>query len=404
LDHVKSDRDASAKAADAFGLPLDTPPMEAAIAASIPVAGGPWQYEPKWDGFRCLCFKADDKIEMRAKSGKPLDRYFPEMIRAIAEAAPHQFVLDGELAIEIDGRFSFDALQMRLHPAESRIRKLAAETPASLIAFDLLVRPDGASLIDEPLRRRRSALEKLVASVGHSARLLLSPMTRDAEDAENWLAQAGQGALDGIVAKRLDDPYRAGERAMVKVKPHRTADCVVGGFRYLSNRREVGSLLLGLYDEAGRLNHVGFTASIPNAERGELTRRLEDLRAPPGFTGDAPGGPSRWSTARNSAWEPLRPELVVEVSFNQVTAGRLRHGTTLVRWRPDKAPRQCTMDQLPPPVRHRTAECSPRRGVEESENRRQGWQRNSINRSSRLASRSRAAPSRTIPPPAAGAR
>jgi len=333
----------------AFGLPLDTPPMEAVIADAIPVAGGPWQYEPKWDGFRCLCFKQGDRVEMRAKSGKPLGRYFPEMIAALAQATPRQFVLDGELAIEIDGRFSFDALQMRLHPAESRVRKLAAETPASLIAFDLLVGPDGASLMEEPLRLRRAALETLVASLGASARLLLSPMTCDAKDAENWLAQAGQGALDGIVAKRLDDPYRAGERAMIKVKPHRTADCVVGGFRYLSTRREVGSLLLGLYDDAGRLNHVGFTATIPNVERAELTRRLEALRAPPGFTGDAPGGPSRWSTARSAAWEPLRPELVVEVSFNQITAGRLRHGTTLVRWRPDKAPRQCTTAQFVPP-------------------------------------------------------
>lgn len=299
-----------------FGLPLDTPPMEAALAEAIPLTGGPWQYEPKWDGFRCLCFKAGDRVEMRAKSGKPLGRYFPEMIAVLAEATPDRFVLDGELTIEIDERFSFDALQMRLHPAESRVRRLAAETPASLIAFDILIRPDGTRCLDEPLRRRREVLEGLFESIATPSRLVLSPMTRKAEEAELWLAQAGQGALDGIVAKRLDEPYRSGERAMVKVKPRRTADCVVGGFRYLSNRPEVGSLLLGLYDAAGRLNHVGFTATIANVERAALTRRLEALRAPPGFTSDAPGGPSRWSTARSAAWEPLRPELVVEVSFD----------------------------------------------------------------------------------------
>jgi ATP-dependent DNA ligase len=333
---------------DAFGLPLDTPPMEAVSVDNIPVDGGPWQYEPKWDGFRCLCFKAGDRVELRAKSGKPLGRYFPEVVAAVAASPMVHFVIDGELVIEIDGSFSFDALQMRLHPAESRIRKLAGETPASLVAFDILVGHDGTRLMNEPLRRRREALERLMAELKDPTRLLLSPISRDAGGAERWLAQAGQGALDGIIAKRLDDPYRPGERAMLKIKPQRTADCVVGGFRYLSSRREVGSLLLGLYDEAGRLNHVGFTATIANNERAELTRRLEALREPPGFTGDAPGGPSRWSTERSSAWEPLRPELVVEVSFNQITSGRFRHGTTLVRWRPDKAPRQCTVDQLAP--------------------------------------------------------
>jgi len=331
-----------------FGLPLDTLPMEAASSDEIPIAAGPWQYEPKWDGFRCLCFKAGDRIELRAKSGKPLGRYFPEMTAALADTAVPRFVLDGELVIEIDGRLSFDALQMRLHPAESRIRKLAAETPASLIVFDTLLAPDGTNLMREPLTRRRIALEALMADAAGADRMLLSPMTREAQDAERWLAEAGQGALDGIVAKRLNGSYQSGERAMIKVKPRRTADCVVGGFRYLANRREVGSLLLGLYDDAGRLNHVGFTATIPNVERAGLTRRLEALRASPGFTGNAPGGPSRWSTERSSAWEPLRAELVVEVSFDQVTAGRFRHGTTLVRWRPDKAPRQCTMDQLLP--------------------------------------------------------
>jgi ATP-dependent DNA ligase len=333
-----------------FALPLDTPPMEAALADAIPVAGGPWQYEPKWDGFRCLCFKRGEAFELRAKSGKPLGPYFPEIVATLESLPVPQFVLDGELAIEIDGAFSFDALQMRLHPAESRIRKLSAETPASLIAFDLLQAPDGAMLLRQPLSQRRRALEALMASLTPSPRLLLSPVTEDPGGAKRWLAEAGQGALDGIVAKRLDDPYRPGERSMVKVKPHRTADCVVGGFRYLTKRREVGSLLLGLYDDTGRLNHVGFTATIANGERAALTHRLERMREPPGFTGDAPGGPSRWSTQRSAAWEPLRPELVVEVGFDQVTAGRFRHGTTLVRWRPDKSPTQCTCDQLRRPA------------------------------------------------------
>jgi ATP-dependent DNA ligase len=331
-----------------FGMPLDTLPMEAVSAERVPTAGGPWQYEPKWDGFRCLCFKTGTRVDLRAKSGKPLGRYFPEMVAAIAGIAAPQFVLDGELVIEIGGRFSFDALQMRLHPAESRIRKLAAETPADLIAFDLLVGTDGKRLLNEPLRQRRAALETMMAGIKGSARLRLSPVTRDLTAAKCWLEQAGHGDLDGVVAKRLDDFYRPGERAMIKVKPRRTADCVVGGFRYLAPRYEVGSLLLGLYDANGRLNHVGFTSTIPNRERAALTHRLEALRELPGFTGDAPGGPSRWRTDRSGAWEPLRPELVVEVSFDQVTAGRFRHGTTLVRWRPDKAPRQCTADQLNP--------------------------------------------------------
>lgn len=277
--------------------------MEAVSAEAIPVAGGPWQYEPKWDGFRCLCFKAGDRVELRAKSGKPLGRYFPEMTATLVAVSAPRFVLDGELVIEIDGRLSFPALQMRLHPAESRVRKLAAETPASLIVFDILLTADGANLMRQPLTRRRAELEALMTQVARSTRLVLAPMTRELKDAKRWLANAGQGSLDGVVAKRLDDPYRLGERAMIKVKPRRTADCVIGGFRYLNSRCEVGSLLLGLYDDAGRLNHVGFTATVPNAGRAALTRRLEAKREPPGFTGNAPGGPSRWSTERSSAWD-----------------------------------------------------------------------------------------------------
>jgi ATP-dependent DNA ligase len=332
--------------APAFPLPLSIEPMEARSAETLPVEPGRWQYEPKWDGFRCLAFKAGDAVELRAKSGKPLGRYFPEVVARLAGLKPERFVLDGELVIETAGGLSFEALQMRLHPAESRIRKLAAETPACLILFDMLGSPTGEILLEAPLSGRREALEAFIRQVGESEGLQLSPRTLDAGEAAGWLGRAGHGDIDGVVAKLLDGPYAAGERAMVKVKRLRTADCVVGGFRYESHSREVGSLLLGLYDQEGRLDHVGFTSTITDAERPALTRRLEALRAPPGFTGNAPGGPSRWSTERTGEWEPLKPELVVEVRFDHVTGNRFRHGTKLLRWRPDKAPRQCTFEQL----------------------------------------------------------
>ena len=327
-----------------FALPLDTPPMEATSAATLPADGGPWQYEPKWDGFRCLAFKEGDEVELRAKSGKPLGRYFPEVVAMLRKLAPTRFVVDGELVIEIAGRLAFDALQMRLHPAESRIRKLSTETPARLIVFDMLIAPDGTRVMDLPLMTRRRTLESFARKTGDA--LVLSPRTLELRQAKTWLSQAGEGSTDGVVAKRLNEIYRPGERAMVKVKKLRTADCVVGGFRYGTGSREVGSLLLGLYNEAGELDHVGFTSTIANTERATLTRRLEALRGSPGFTGKAPGGPSRWSTERSGEWEPLRPELVVEVQFDQVTGNRFRHGTKLMRWRPDKAPAQCTFVQL----------------------------------------------------------
>jgi ATP-dependent DNA ligase len=332
-------------AKDAFALPLDTAPMEAKAADALPDDKGHWQYEPKWDGFRCLAFKQDKAVELRAKSGKPLGRYFPELVAMLQQSSAQRFVVDGEIVIEIDGALSFDALQMRLHPAESRIRKLAAETPARLVLFDMLVAPNGQIVLDEPLDRRRELLETFVTSAKREE-LMLSRTTRNVAEAKRWLSEAGHGSTDGIVAKLLADPYRPGERAMVKVKRLRTADCVVGGFRYLSDRREVGSLLLGLYDNAGKLDHVGFTSTIANDDRSALTRRLEALREPPGFTGKAPGGPSRWSTERSGQWEPLRPELVVEVRFDHVTGDRFRHGTKFLRWRPDKAPRQCTFEQI----------------------------------------------------------
>ena len=340
LEHVKVGVD------PVFGIPLDTEPMEARSVDALPSDDGPWQYEPKWDGFRCLAFKAGDRIELRAKSGKPLGRYFPEMLSFLRELSAERFVVDGELVLDIDGRLSFDALQARLHPAESRIRKLSVESPARLILFDALMTPDGRRWVEQPLHARRGALAAFVEAVAITDRLGLSPCTSERVDAERWLGSAGQGATDGVVAKRLDDPYWPSERAMLKVKRLRTADCVVGGFRYESGSREVGSLLLGLYDKEGKLHHVGYTSTISDLERGGLTQRLEALRDAPGFTGKAPGGPSRWSTERSGEWEPLRSELVVEVRFDHVTGDRFRHGTKLIRWRPDKAPRQCTFEQI----------------------------------------------------------
>ncbi|WP_411971047.1 ATP-dependent DNA ligase [Mesorhizobium sp. CA16] len=319
--------------------------MEARINEKLPQDKGFWQFEPKWDGFRCLAFKNRKTVDLRAKSGKPLGRYFPELTAMMQNLEAKDFVVDGEIVIEIGGAASFDALQMRLHPAESRIRKLSAETPARLILFDMLVAPGGKSLLEVALTQRRTAIEDFVAQANTDA-LQLSPCTTSFATARRWLEGAGHGSTDGVVAKRLNDPYQPGERAMIKVKRLRTADCVVGGFRYLNGKSQVGSLLLGLYNERGLLDHVGFTSTIANEERATLTKKLEALRGGPGFTGKAPGGPSRWSTERSGEWEPLRPELVVEVRFDHVTGERFRHGTRFIRWRPEKAPRQCTFEQI----------------------------------------------------------
>jgi ATP-dependent DNA ligase len=321
-------------------------PMEAKLVDSLPDGPG-WQFEPKWDGFRCIAYRAADAVDLRAKSGKPLGRYFPEVVEAVRGLPQPEFIVDGELVIVEGDHLSFDALQMRLHPAESRIRKLAKETPATFILFDVLSEGRAGLLTGEPLSRRREQLEFFFRQAKGAPGFRLSPMTRDHAEAVDWLKRAG-GALDGVIAKPLDEPYMSGERAMLKVKPRRTADCVVGGFRYATNGPYVGSLLLGLFDSAGLLHHVGFTSTIAREEREELTGRLEALKGPPGFTGNAPGGPSRWSTERSAEWQPLRHELVVEVRYDHVTDGRFRHGTKLMRWRPDKAPRQCTFEQIEP--------------------------------------------------------
>lgn len=329
--------------ADAAPLQMPFAAMEARSVEELPKDTG-WQFEPKWDGFRCIAVKAGDAVALFAKSGKPLGRYFPDMVRLLAALPVSDFVLDGELTIPVDGRLSFDALQMRLHPAASRVAKLAAEHPAVYVLFDLLLAPGARPLAAQPLSERRHELERVFAAIQRPG-LRLSPVTTDRAEAALWLAGAG-GDVDGVIAKRLDAAYAGGERQMLKIKRMRTADCVVGGFRYGAGSRLVGSLLLGLYDDEGKLNHVGFTSALADEDKSELTRRLEALADGPGFTGRSPGGPSRWSTERTERYEALRPELVVEVSYDHVSGERFRHGTRLLRWRPDKRPDQCGMDQL----------------------------------------------------------
>ena len=329
-------------------MPLNPPiaPMEARSVEAVP-AGPEWQYEPKWDGFRCLVFRDGEKVTLQSKSGKPLTRYFPDVVAAARALKAKRFVLDGEIAVPHDGAFSFDALLQRIHPAASRIQKLAADTPALLIVFDLLQDERGTSLLEQPLSERRPKLEAFAGRYfSKGIRVRLSSATTRLSEATGWLKKVGS-TLDGIIAKRRDAPYAAGTRdSMIKVKNYRSADCVVGGFRYGTDSKLVGSLLLGLYDDDGLLHHVGFTSSIARAEKPALTAKLGTLKGGPGFTGNAPGGPSRWSTERSGQWMPLKPKLVVEGCYDHFTGERFRHGTRLIRWRPDKAAKQCTMDQV----------------------------------------------------------
>lgn len=319
--------------------------MEAMPARELPT-GSEWQYEPKWDGFRCLAFRDGKRTELMSKAGKPLTRYFPELVQAIGDLKAEQFVLDGEIVIPVDGTLSFDQLLMRIHPAASRIKKLSEATPCVFIVFDLLVDEDGQSLVKRPLADRRKKLELFAKkNLKENRTVRLSPVTADLAVAKKWFHMGV--ALDGVVAKRRDLSYQSGERTgMQKIKRQRTADCVVGGFRYLEKERLVGSLLLGLYNEEDKLDHVGFTASIKDEARPALTKKVEGIIKPPGFTGKAPGGPSRWSTKRSTEWEPVAPKLVVEVQFDHFTGGRFRHGTKFLRWRPEKDPRDCTMKQV----------------------------------------------------------
>jgi ATP-dependent DNA ligase len=331
-----------------MALPIKSPfaPMETRSVDEIP-AGDDWQYEPKWDGFRCLAFRDGNKIFLQSKAGQPLARYFPDVVGAVSKLTAKKFVLDGELVIPIRGSFSFDELQLRLHPAASRVQKLAAAHPAMFIVFDLLVDEKGKGLVRQPLRIRRPALEEFArVNLKPKTSLRLSPATTNLKVAKKWFDKVG-GNLDGIVAKQLDAPYASGERtAAVKVKQIRSADCVVGGFRYATGAPVLGSLLLGLYDDDGLLHHVGFTSAFKASDRPALTKKFEALRKPPGFTGNAPGGPSRWATERTGEWEPVDPKIVVEVAYDHFTGDRFRHGTKIVRWRPDKSPKQCTLDQV----------------------------------------------------------
>ena len=331
-------------------LPIQPPypPAEAKPVSEIPRDKG-WMYEPKWDGFRCLAFRAGGEVLLQSKAGQPLGRYFPELAAALTGLPAKRFVLDGEIVIFSGEHLSFDGLLMRIHPAESRIRKLAAETPSTFMCFDLLVNSEGKLLTNLPFAERRQALELFFKSLPKKGMIRLSPASPKAEQADQWMRELATMGLDGIIAKRLDEPYRSGERtAMVKVKRIRTADCVVGGFRYAEKGNGIGSLLLGLYDDEGLLDHVGFTSSFNREQRKELRAVVEPLIRPPGFTGQAPGGPSRWSTKRSTEWQPLRPKLVCEVSYDHFSGRRFRHGTKFLRWRPEKKPSQCTFEQVVP--------------------------------------------------------
>ena len=322
------------------------PPMEAAAVDEIP-EGSEWQYEPKWDGFRCLAFRNDNEIELQSKSGKPLARYFPDVVRSIKTLRAKRFVLDGEIVIPEGSGFSFDELLQRIHPAESRVNKLASEHPALFMVFDLLVTEKEKLIVNEPLAERRKLLEAFAAKIlKPDGDVRLSDATRNLKQAKAWLNSVGK-KIDGVIAKRVDMGYDSGERtAMQKIKKLRTADCVVGGFRYASNGTGIGSLLLGLYDKEDILHHVGFTSGLTPEERKSLQPKLERLVKEPGFTGRSPGGPSRWNPGAPKEWRPLKSKLVVEVQYDHFTGGRFRHGTKLLRWRPDKSARQCTFDQI----------------------------------------------------------
>ena len=346
-------------------LPVEPPiePMLAKAVHDLPEAAG-WLFEPKWDGFRALVFRDGDEVYTQSRDLKPLDRYFPELAAPLRAALPARCVLDGEVVIATGGRLDFDSLLLRIHPAESRVRRLASETPASYVAWDLLALDD-ADLRSTPQGERRARLEALLRSA--PAPIHLTPATTDRALAADWFERFEGAGLDGVVAKRLDASYQPGRRAMLKIKHERTADCVVAGFRWHKNGpgTHVGSLLLGLYDEAGALHHVGITSSFSWDRRASLVDELAPLRegASDGHpwsewaewaalgSADAsgqrlPGATSRWNRGKDLSWEPLRPERVVEVAYDHLQGDRFRHATTFRRWRPDKPPRDCRYDQL----------------------------------------------------------
>ncbi|WP_335980117.1 ATP-dependent DNA ligase [Streptomyces sp. CA2R106] len=347
-------------------LPVLPPvrPMLAKTAAALPPG---MLYEPKWDGFRAIVFRDGDEVELGSRSGKPLTRYFPELVQALRTRLPARCVLDGEIVVAAGGRLDFDALLERIHPADSRVRHLAEATPASFVAFDLLAL-GGTSLMDTPQRERREAL--LDALRKADAPVHVTPATGELARAQEWFEQFEGAGLDGVVAKPYDLPYRPGVRAMVKVKHERTADCVVAGLRPHKSGPVVGSLLLGLYDAGGQLQHVGVCASFPMARRRALMEELAPLRMDSvaghpwqewasqeaQAAGRLPGGPSRWTGGKNLSWVPLRPERVLEVAYDHMQGGRFRHTAQFRRWRPDRSPDSCTYAQLEEPVSYELAQ------------------------------------------------
>ncbi|HVM12026.1 MAG TPA: ATP-dependent DNA ligase [Actinomycetota bacterium] len=335
-----------------FGPPLA--PMLARSQDEIPEGAG-WRYEPKWDGYRAIVFRDGPDVHIGSRGEKPLHRYFPELLPVLRDALPKTCVLDGEIITPVNGVLEFDVLSQRIHPAASRIELLSRETPATFVAFDLLAAA-GRDLRERPLRERWERLAKALADLPSDFDAVLSPgpavcltpQGSDAVEAARWLEDLAASGLDGIIAKREEEPYRPGERTMVKVKRTKTADVVIGGYRVHKSGEGVGSLLLGLYDDAGVLHHVGFSGAFPAKQRREMLEILRPLEGGDAFgPGAGPGGPSRWRQEER-AWVPLEPKLVAEVAYDHVTGQRFRHGTRLLRWRDDKPPEACTLDQIRP--------------------------------------------------------
>ena len=341
------------------GLPIAPPiePMLAKLAAALPDDDS-LLFEPKWDGFRAIVFRGAADVYIQSRDLRPLDRYFPELHEALLERLPAKTVVDGEIVIITPHGLDFDALQLRLHPAASRVARLAKETPSAFVAFDLLA-ANGKSLLETPQAARRAHLERLLARVRPP--VYVTPMTRDPELARRWLREFEGAGLDGVVAKPADGVYQPGKRAMIKVKHARTADCVVAGFRWYKDAKDaVGSLLLGLYDDRGVLQHIGVTSSFSMATRKQLVKELAPLRTRAlehhpwrawggdreGVGSRMPGGHSRWSAGKDLSWEPLRIERVCEVKYDHLQGNRFRHAATFLRWRPDKPPSDCRYDQL----------------------------------------------------------
>ncbi len=317
-----------------MALPLKPPvkPQLARPASDLP-AGGGWAFEPKWDGFRTIVFRDGHDVRLQSRNGKPMNRYFPEVVEQVLALPGERLVVDGEIVVVVDGVQEFDLLGQRIHPAPSRVERLRRETPASFVAFDLLAEGD-EPLLTLPWRERR---ERLAGAVANPVEL--TPVTEDAEAARGWLS----GVSEGVIAKEADAPYQPGERTgMLKIKRLRTADCVVTAFRFGKKEGEVGSLILGLYDDAGELHVVGHTSGFKASEKRELVGVLEPHRTYERGSGD----PSRWKSDEELVWEGLRPELVCEVRFDHITGHRIRHGARFVRWRPDRRPEDCRLEQL----------------------------------------------------------